>query len=165
MPQAEREHAAAARARSRCNRDWVARTASEYVLGIKAARERTPRFTADVAQAHANFRLGRYLIAQGQRDEGLAILEAAAELNPSAWTLWRQMADLDTVGKAVGRSSGHASKRWASAILRAGRHAGYAGLIDHQPEANAQQIPEPIVIPAAPAPMASIRTPPRNGGP
>jgi tetratricopeptide (TPR) repeat protein len=104
MPQAEREHAAAARARYLdAIRDWVAKgPASEYVLGTKAARERTPRFTADVALAHANFRLGRYLIAQGQRDEGLAILEAAVELNPSAWTLWRQMADLDTVGKAGG---------------------------------------------------------------
>jgi hypothetical protein len=104
MPQAEREHAAAARARYLdAIRDWVAKgPASEYVLGANAARERTPRFTADVARAHAHFRLGRHLIAHGQRDEGLAILEAAVELNPSAWTLWRQMADLDTVGKAGG---------------------------------------------------------------
>jgi hypothetical protein len=104
MPPPERAHAAAARARYLdAIRDWVAKgPASTYVLGTTAARERTPRFTADVARAHANFRLGRHLIAEGRRDEGLATLEAAVELNPSAWALWRQMADLDTVGKAGG---------------------------------------------------------------
>jgi hypothetical protein len=104
MPKAEREHAAAARARYLdAIRDWVAKgPASEYALDANAVRRRTPRFTADVARAHASFRLGRYLIERGQRDEGLATLEAAVALNPSAWTLWRQMADLDTVGKAGG---------------------------------------------------------------
>jgi tetratricopeptide (TPR) repeat protein len=104
MPQAEREHAAAARARYlNTIRDWAANgPASRFAPGDAAARERTPRFTAAVARAHASFRLGRYLVEQGRRDEGLAILEAAVALNPDAWALWRQMADLDTVGKAGG---------------------------------------------------------------
>ena len=38
----------------------------------------------------------------GRRDEGLQILEQAVALNPDAWSIWRQMADLDTVGKAGG---------------------------------------------------------------
>ena len=104
MPKAEREHAAAARGRYLdAIRDWVKKgPASEFALDTHAARQRTPRFTADVARAHASFRLGRHLLAQGERDEGLAILEAAVQLNPAAWTLWRQRADLDAVGKAGG---------------------------------------------------------------
>jgi AhpC/TSA family len=104
MPKAEREHAAAARAQYLdAIRDWVANgAASRFALADDAARERTPRFTPAVARAHANFRLGRHLIEQGQREEGLAILEDAVALNPAAWTMWRQMADLDSVGKAGG---------------------------------------------------------------
>ena len=84
-------------------RDWVAHgAASRYVLGADAARQRTPRFTQAVARAHAMFRLGRHLVEQGRREEGLRALAHAVELNPDAWTLWRQMADLDTVGKAGG---------------------------------------------------------------
>lgn len=104
MPEAERQHAAAARARYLdAIRDWVQKgQASKYALDANAVRRRTSRFTANVARAHANFRLGRHLMAEGRRDEGLAILESAVELNPSAWSLWRQMADLDAVGKAGG---------------------------------------------------------------
>ena len=104
MPPEERERAAAARARYLdAIRDWVKHgAASKFVLGDAEARRRTPRFTPDIARSYASFRLGRHLIAQGQRDEGLAILEAAVELNPAAWSMWRQMADLDTVGKAGG---------------------------------------------------------------
>ena len=84
-------------------RDWVTHgAASKYVLDAKDARRRTPRFTAPVARAHATFRLGRHLIVQGRREEGLRALAKAVDLNPDAWTLWRQMADLDVVGKAGG---------------------------------------------------------------
>ncbi len=30
------------------------------------------------------------------------MLDDAAQLNPDAWTMWRQMSDLDAVGKAGG---------------------------------------------------------------
>ncbi|HEY6598328.1 MAG TPA: redoxin domain-containing (seleno)protein, partial [Pseudomonadales bacterium] len=66
------------------------------------ARRRTPKFTPEVVRAHAAFRLGRHLVETGRRDEGLRVLATAAQLNPDAWTMWRQMSDLDTVGKAGG---------------------------------------------------------------
>ncbi len=84
-------------------RDWVTHGAdSKYVLGADDARRRTPKFTPEVVRAHAAFRLGRHLVETGRRDEGLRVLATAAQLNPDAWTMWRQMSDLDTVGKAGG---------------------------------------------------------------
>ena len=41
-------------------------------------------------------------IMASRRDEGLQTLEKAVALNPDAWSMWRQMADLDTVGKSGG---------------------------------------------------------------
>ena len=104
MPKQERDDAVAARGRYLdAIRDWVANgAASKFVLKEADARGRTPRFTPAVARAHATFRLGRHLVAQGRRDEGLRLLEKAVELNPDAWTMWRQMADLDTIGKSGG---------------------------------------------------------------
>ncbi len=104
MPKAEIEAGAAARGRYLdAIRDWVANgAASKFALDAAEARRRTPQFTPAVARAHATFRLGRYLVEHGRRDEGLSILEKAAELNPDAWSIWRQMADLDTVGKSGG---------------------------------------------------------------
>ena len=104
MPKKEMEEGAAARSRYlNAIRDWVINGArSRFALGAAEARRRTPKFTPEVARAHATFRLGRHLVEHGRRDEGLRILEKAAELNPDAWSIWRQMADLDTVGKSGG---------------------------------------------------------------
>jgi hypothetical protein len=104
MPKEEMEAGAAARRRYLdAIRDWVAKgPASTFVLDAAEARKRTPQFTPAIARAHATFRLGRYLVEHGRRDEGLQILAEAAALNPDAWSIWRQMADLDTVGKSGG---------------------------------------------------------------
>ena len=104
MPKAEIEAAVAARGRYLdAIRDWVRNGAkSKFVLAAAEARRRTPRFTPAIARAHATFRLGRHLVEHGRRDEGLRVLEKAVELNPEAWSMWRQMADLDTVGKSGG---------------------------------------------------------------
>ena len=84
-------------------RDWVRYGAgSKYVLDPSDARRRMPTFTPAIARAHASFRLGRYLMEKGRRDEGLRVLANAAQLNPDAWAMWRQMSDLDAVGKAGG---------------------------------------------------------------
>ncbi len=72
------------------------------MLDAGEARQRTPKFTPDVARAHATFRLGRYLVEHGTSRRRSACLADAAQLNPDAWTMWRQMSDLDTVGKAGG---------------------------------------------------------------
>ena len=104
IPQPELEEMTTARRRYLDSiRDWVTYgAASKYVLGAGEARRRTPKFTPAVARAHATFRLGRYLVESGRRDEGLRVLANAAQLNPDAWTMWRQMSDLDAVGKAGG---------------------------------------------------------------
>ena len=104
MPKKEMEEGATARSRYLdAIRDWVANgPKSKYALAAAEARRRTPKFTPDIARAHATFRLGRHLVEHGRRDEGLRILEKAVELNPDAWSMWRQMADLDTVGKSGG---------------------------------------------------------------
>ncbi len=104
MPKQEMEEGVAARGRYvNAIRDWVQNgSKSKFVLAAAEARRRTPKFTADIARAHATFRLGRYLVEHGRRDEGLRILEKAVAQNPDAWSMWRQMADLDTIGKAGG---------------------------------------------------------------
>jgi hypothetical protein len=104
MPRKELEEAAAARGRYLdAIRDWVANgSQSRFVWSTADARRRTPEFTSAIARAHATFRLGRHLVEHGRREEGLRILEQAVALNPAAWSMWRQMADLDTVGKAGG---------------------------------------------------------------
>ena len=104
MPKKELEEGAAARRRYLdAIRDWVTNGAtSKFVLDAKEAKRRTPRFTDDIAQAHALFRLGRYLIEHDRRDEGLHALEAATRLDPASWSIWRQMADLDAIGKSGG---------------------------------------------------------------
>jgi len=104
MPKKEIEEGAAARGRYLdAIRDWVAHGASsKFALAAADAQRHTPQFTDDIARAHATFRLGRYLIEIGRRDEGLRTLEAATRLDPDSWSIWRQMADLDTIGKSGG---------------------------------------------------------------
>jgi hypothetical protein len=104
MPKEEIEAGVAERGRYLdAIRDWVANgAASKFALASAEARRRTPQFTPAIARAHATLRLGRHLVEHGRRDEGLRIMEKAAKLNPNAWSIWRQMADLDTVGKSGG---------------------------------------------------------------
>ena len=84
MPKKEMEEGAAARRRYLdAIRDWVTHGAkSKFALGAAEARRRTPKFTPDVARAHATFRLGRYLVEHGRRDEGLRILRKRRRTEP-----------------------------------------------------------------------------------
>ena len=61
-----------------------------------------PKVTPQIAEARARFRLGVWLRAHGRAAEGDRQMSAAAELYPDSWSLWRQAADLDEVGKASG---------------------------------------------------------------
>ena len=80
--------------------DWV-RT-GRHALPGDAARAKLPRITPEMVQADAYFRLGVWLREAGRTDESRRCLEQASKLHPSSWTLWRQAADLDEVGKASG---------------------------------------------------------------
>ena len=81
-------------------RDWV-RT-GKHALPADQARAGLPRVTPQIAEARARFRLGVWLHAHGRAAEGDRQMEAAAILHPDSWSLWRQAADLDEVGKASG---------------------------------------------------------------
>ena len=55
-----------------------------------------------IALAHAHFRLGQQLLAQGQLDEAQAQMAQASRLHPDSWAIWRQAAAKDARGLAAG---------------------------------------------------------------
>jgi hypothetical protein len=81
-------------------RAWV--TAGEHVLPAAAARAGLPKVTPEIAEARARFRLGVWLRLHGRAEEGDRQMAEASRLHPDSWSLWRQAADLDEIGKASG---------------------------------------------------------------
>jgi hypothetical protein len=81
-------------------RAWV--NSGKYALSADAARAALPRVTPEIAEAHTRFRLGVWLRAHGRAAEGDRELAEASRLHPDSWSMWRQAADLDEVGKASG---------------------------------------------------------------
>ena len=81
-------------------RAWV--NTGKYALPADTARERLPRVTTEMAEARAQFRLGVWLRAHGRAAEGDRRMAEASRLYPDSWSMWRQAADLDEVGKASG---------------------------------------------------------------
>ena len=81
-------------------RAWV--NTGKHALPAKQARLGLPKVTAEIAEAHARFRLGVWLRAHGNPIEGDRQMNTASSLHPDSWSMWRQAADLDEVGKASG---------------------------------------------------------------
>ncbi len=81
-------------------RDWV--TTGKHALPADDARAGLPKVTPRIAEARARFRLGVWLHAHGNTAEGDRQMNEASNLHPESWSLWRQAADLDEVGKASG---------------------------------------------------------------
>lgn len=81
-------------------RAWVA--TGRHALPAVQARAGLPKVTPEIAEARARFRLGVWLRAHGRQAEGDAQMGEASRLHPDSWSLWRQAADLDEVGKASG---------------------------------------------------------------
>jgi hypothetical protein len=82
-------------------RDWVWHgAASEHALGAAAARANLAVPTEDTARAHAMFRLGQFLLRQGEREEGDRWLQEASRLHPESWCIWRQGAEVNPLGLA-----------------------------------------------------------------
>lgn len=79
-------------------RDWV--RSGKHALNPASAQEKLPRFTPEIALAHAHFRLGTYLRRQGKIAEADRHLAEASRLHPDSWNMWRQAADLQEVGRA-----------------------------------------------------------------
>lgn len=99
-PQDQAERLAARQAYLDAVRAWVATGA--HALPGDEARAALPKVTPDIAEARARFRLGLWLRANGRAAEGDLHLAEASRLHPESWSLWRQAADLDEVGKASG---------------------------------------------------------------
>lgn len=83
-------------------RAWV--LTGRHVLPEDAVRQKLPRITSEFALAHAHFRLGVRLRRHGKTTEGDAHLAEASRLHPDSWTIWRQAADLEEIGKASGEA-------------------------------------------------------------
>lgn len=48
------------------------------------------------------FKLGQVLLREGRETEAKAQLDAASQLHPDSWTIWRQHAARDAHGLAAG---------------------------------------------------------------
>jgi hypothetical protein len=82
--------------------EWV--LTGRHVLHADSVRQNLPRITSEIALAHAHFRLGVWLRRHGNAAEGNVHLAEASRLHPASWTIWRQAADLEEVGKASGEA-------------------------------------------------------------
>lgn len=99
-PQDQAERLAARQAYLDAVRAWV--TAGEYALPVDSVRANLPKITPEIAEARVRFRLGVWLRANGRAAEGDLQMAEASRLHPESWSLWRQAADLEEVGKASG---------------------------------------------------------------
>jgi hypothetical protein len=99
-PKDQEERLAARQAYLDAVRAWV--TTGKYALAANAVRANLPKVTMEIAEARARFRLGVWLRARGRAAEGDKQMAEASRLHPESWSMWRQAADLDEVGKASG---------------------------------------------------------------
>jgi hypothetical protein len=84
-------------------RDWVLHGAgSVYAMNATRAAEKLKLPDATMAEAHARFHLGRYLLREGQEAEAQVQMAEASRLHPDSWAMWRQAAAKDTRGLASG---------------------------------------------------------------
>ncbi len=81
-------------------RAWV--TTGKHALPADAVRANLPKVTPAIAEARARFRLGVWLRAHGHVSDGDLQMAEASRLHPDSWSMWRQAADLDEIGKASG---------------------------------------------------------------
>lgn len=99
-PKDQEERLAARQAYLDAVRAWV--TTGKHALSADKARASLPKVTPQIAEARARFRLGVWLRAHDRAAEGDKQMAIAADLYPDSWSMWRQAADLDEVGKASG---------------------------------------------------------------
>lgn len=99
-PKDQEERQAARQAYMDAVRAWV--NTGKHALPADSVRANLPAVTPQIAEARARFRLGLWLRVNGQAAEGDLQMAEASRLHPDSWSLWRQAADLDEVGKASG---------------------------------------------------------------
>ncbi len=84
-------------------RDWVVRgRASAHAFDPDQAIAHLTLPDANVARAHAHFRLGQHLLRRGELAEAQVQFDEARRLHPDSWNIWRQTAAVDERGLASG---------------------------------------------------------------
>jgi Tetratricopeptide repeat len=84
-------------------RDWVVRgSASAHAFDPDQAIAHLTLPDANVARAHAHFRLGQHLLRRGELAEAQVHFDEARRLHPDSWNIWRQTAAVDERGLASG---------------------------------------------------------------
>ena len=84
-------------------RDWAIHgPASAYVLDAQRVSAKLAQAGPEIAEAHARFKLGQYLLRAGLEDEAAAQFAQAIHLHPDSWSIWRQTALKDARGLASG---------------------------------------------------------------
>jgi tetratricopeptide (TPR) repeat protein len=84
-------------------RDWVVNgTDSAHAFGEEEVRAHLALPDEDCALAHANFRLGQFLLRQGRTDDAEGCFAEAIRLHPDSWNIWRQTAEINETGLAAG---------------------------------------------------------------
>ena len=84
-------------------RSWARQdSASPHVLDGQGVAARLALPDAAIAEAHAHFRLGQFLLRAGQADEAQQHLAQASRLHPDSWAMWRQAAAKNERGLAAG---------------------------------------------------------------
>lgn len=99
-PEDQAARAAARAAYLDAVKQWVLTGA--HALDTRDVARKLPRITAEIARAHAHFRLGVWLQRQGKAAEADHHFAEASRLHPDSWNMWRQAADLTAVGNASG---------------------------------------------------------------
>ncbi len=84
-------------------KDWVINGAdSRHAFDGAQAKAHVAVPSAEIAAAHAQFRLGQYLTRSGRADAGDRHLREAIRLHPNSWNMWRQHAEPAVMGLAAG---------------------------------------------------------------
>lgn len=84
-------------------REWVRNgAASQHVFSPAEAKARLSIPDDQVATAHANFRLGQFLVRQGRADAAEPLFAEARRLHPESWTIWRETEEKNEAGLAAG---------------------------------------------------------------
>lgn len=83
--------------------DWAEKgAASEFLASPGEISDKDLAPTAEVALAHAHFRLGQYLSQHGKSAEASDHIDEAIRLHPDSWTFWRQNGEKTEGGFAAG---------------------------------------------------------------